>query len=135
MPSPRVPADAEGPGPTPQDSPVEQVFVEERPWGRFQQFVANRPVTVKTITVEPGCRLSLQRHEHREEMWHVLDGRADVHVDGVERTLEPGAMVLVPRGAVHRLGNSGTEQVRVLEIAFGHFDEDDIERLQDDYSR
>ena len=112
-----------------------RVFVEERPWGRFQQFVANRPVTVKTITVEPGQRLSLQRHEHREEMWHVLDGCADVHVAGDERTLVAGELLVVPRGAVHRLGNSGTEVVRVLEIAFGHFDEDDIERLEDDYTR
>ena len=47
----------------------------------------------------------------------------------------PGDRVLVPAGAVHRLGNSGTEPLRVLEIAFGHFDEDDIERLEDDYAR
>lgn len=114
---------------------VADVLVSQRPWGRFEQFVANETVTVKTITVEPGRRLSLQRHRHREELWHVLDGRADTHVDGVEATLGPGERVLVPRGAVHRLGNSGTEPVRVLEIAFGHFDEDDIERLEDDYSR
>jgi len=114
---------------------LSDVVVSHRPWGRFQQFVANQPVTVKTITVEPGCRLSLQRHEHREELWHVLDGRADVHVDGVEQVVQAGAVLLVPRGSVHRLGNSGTEPVRVLEIAFGHFDEDDIERLEDDYSR
>jgi mannose-1-phosphate guanylyltransferase/mannose-6-phosphate isomerase len=111
------------------------VVLSQRPWGRFEQLVANETVTVKTITVEPGCRLSLQRHQYREEMWHVLDGLADVHVDGTESTLSPGDRVMVPRGSVHRLGNSGTQPVRVLEIAFGHFDEDDIERLEDDYSR
>lgn len=111
------------------------VFVSERPWGRFEQFATNEPVTVKTITVEPGHRLSLQRHTGREELWHVLDGRADTHVDGVDRVLGPGERVLVPRGATHRLGNSGDVPLRVLEIAFGHFDEDDIERLQDDYTR
>ena len=114
---------------------VADVLVSQRPWGRFEQFVANEAVTVKTITVEPGCRLSLQRHTHREELWHVLDGRADTHVDGVEAVLGPGDRTLVPKGAVHRLGNSGTEPLRVLEIAFGHFDEDDIERLEDDYTR
>lgn len=111
------------------------VFVSQRPWGRFEQFVTNEPVTVKTITVEPGHRLSLQRHTGREELWHVLDGQADTHVDGVDRVLGPGERVLVPRGATHRLGNSGKVPVRVLEIAFGRFDEDDIERLQDDYTR
>lgn len=121
-----------------QSSDVSQraeVIVSERPWGRFHQFATNQQVTVKTITVEPGKRLSLQRHEHREELWHVLDGRADAHVDGVDSVLPAGEEVLVPQGAVHRLGNSGTEPLRVLEIAFGHFDEDDIERLQDDFDR
>lgn len=46
-----------------------------------------------------------------------------------------GDRVWVPAGAVHRMGNSGPAHARVLEIAYGLFDEDDIERLEDDYSR
>jgi mannose-1-phosphate guanylyltransferase/mannose-6-phosphate isomerase len=33
------------------------------------------------------------------------------------------------------MGNSSNSAVRVLEVAFGHFDEDDIERFDDDYER
>jgi len=33
------------------------------------------------------------------------------------------------------MGNSGTAAGRLLEIAFGTFDESDIERLEDDYAR
>lgn len=40
--------------------------------------VGPQPVTVKVITVEPGRCLSLQRHELRGEMWHVLDVPIDV---------------------------------------------------------
>lgn len=120
---------------TPMSDPTERVHVEERPWGRFQQFVANERVTVKTVTVEPGHRLSLQRHSHRGEMWQVLDVPLEVTVG--ERTWHAGSgeLVWVPPGEVHRLGNPGTEVGRVLEIAFGDFDEADIERLQDDYAR
>ena len=60
--------------PSPDRDRREAVFVEERPWGRFRQFTANEPTTVKTITVDPGQRLSLQRHQHRAELWHVLAG-------------------------------------------------------------
>jgi hypothetical protein len=35
----------------------------------------------------------------------------------------------------HRIGNSGDQPIHVLELAFGHFDEGDIERLEDDYER
>lgn len=115
--------------------PADEVFVETRPWGQFQQFVANERVTVKVITVQPGHRLSLQRHAHRGEFWHVLDGPVDIEVDGDAFTAAAGDQVWVPVSSTHRMGNSGPAPVRVLEIAFGDFDEADIERLADDYPR
>ena len=60
--------------------PVEDVFEAERPWGGFQQLVSNETVTVKILTVQPGHRLSLQRHESRGEMWQVLDVPLDIVV-------------------------------------------------------
>lgn len=89
------------------DDPRDDVFTVERPWGRFQQFSAGVPVTVKTMTVEPGRRLSLQRHQHRGEMWQVLHGPVQVTVD--ERTWEAqeGELVWIPRGGVHRLAAGG----------------------------
>ncbi len=111
------------------------IKVNERPWGQFEKFVENERVTVKVITVSPGQRLSLQRHDHRSEMWRALDRQVTAEIDGELRTLEAGDTVLIPQGAVHRLGNPGGEPARILEIAFGDFDEGDIERLEDDYSR
>ena len=111
------------------------VVVVERPWGRFQQLSHNEPSTVKIITVEPGQRLSLQRHRRRAELWEVLDGPMDVTVGERTWAARGGELVWVPVGAVHRMGNSGTEPARILELGLGEFDEDDIERLEDDYSR
>lgn len=116
-------------------NPAEDIFLAERPWGHFQQFVSNETVTVKIITVQPGHRLSLQRHQHRGEMWQVLDGPIDIVVGDRAWQAQGGETIWVPRGALHRMGNSGTEPGRLLEVAFGHFDEADIERLEDDYAR
>lgn len=116
-------------------NPTSDIFVAERPWGLFQQFVSNEQVTVKIITVHPGHRLSLQRHDHRGEMWQVLDVPIDITVDDRTWTAGRGEIVWVPRGATHRMGNSGDEPGRLLEVAFGLFDESDIERLHDDYIR
>jgi mannose-1-phosphate guanylyltransferase/mannose-6-phosphate isomerase len=115
--------------------PTDDVVVETRPWGGFEQFVCNEQVTVKIITVEPGQRLSLQRHDHRGEMWQVLDGPIDLTLDSRTWTAQPGERVWVPRGVLHRMGSSVSTPARVLEVAFGHFDEDDIQRLEDDYER
>ena len=54
--------------------PRAEVIEDTRPWGRFEQFTHNEVSTVKLITVAPGQRLSLQVHEHRDELWVVTRG-------------------------------------------------------------
>lgn len=109
-------------------------WTEERPWGSFTVFALNEPASVKIITVAPGGRLSLQRHGHRAETWLVLDAGLEVLVDDRRWIAHPGELVQVPCGAVHRMtATAGT--VRVLEVVLDHFDEDDIERLDDAYGR
>jgi mannose-6-phosphate isomerase len=111
------------------------VVVDERPWGRFELLSRDERATVKIITVVPGGRLSLQRHRRRDEMWTILDVELLLEVDGTERVAVPGEKVWIPRGTVHRVSNKGHVEGRFLEIAYGEFDEQDIERLDDDYDR
>lgn len=114
---------------------LQAVTTTSAPWGRYSRYVANEPVTVKVITVQPGHRLSLQRHTQRAELWQVLDAPMDVVVDDRQWLACVDELVWVPRGSAHRVANPGNVAARLLEIAFGEFAEDDIERLQDDYSR
>ena len=116
----------------PQAPPL---ITSDRPWGHFEQFATNEQVTVKIITVEPGQRLSLQRHERRSELWTIIDGPVDVEISGIPSILNSGEHVWIPLLAMHRMGNSSATTVRVLEVAFGYFDENDIERFDDDYER
>ena len=110
-------------------------FTVTRPWGRFDQLATNSEVTVKVITVRAGGRLSLQRHDSRDELWHVLDSGLVLTIGGVERAVDAGECVFVPRGTIHRICNSAETAARVVEVAYGQFDEDDIVRLSDDYGR
>lgn len=110
-------------------------YAEQRPWGGFERLVLNETCTVKVIVVEPGRRLSLQRHAHRDELWQVLDPGLVATVGDRSWHTVPGERVWVPRGSVHRLGCEGDTPARVLEVAFGDFDENDIERLEDDFAR
>lgn len=119
----------------PLPDPREAIFTVDRPWGNFQQFVSNERVTVKIITVEPGHRLSLQTHSHRGEFWQVLDVPIEVTVDERTWSAAPGEAVWVPVGSLHRMANKGDRPGRLLEIAYGDFDEADIVRLEDDYAR
>jgi mannose-6-phosphate isomerase len=109
----------------------------DKPWGSFDQYVLNTQCTVKILTCNPGQRLSLQRHEHRSELWVALDDGVIVDLDG--KTLRPkvGEKIWLPVGSMHRLrcDASTAHPVRVLEMSLGEFDEEDIERVEDDYGR
>jgi len=109
--------------------------VTKRPWGHFTTYIVNGSlVTVKTIVIDPGRRLSLQYHSKRSERWICLEGEAIVEINGRKRSLHPGQEAVVPVGAKHRL-SAGPLGAKVLEIAQGDFSEDDIVRLEDDYRR
>jgi mannose-1-phosphate guanylyltransferase/mannose-6-phosphate isomerase len=118
--------------PIPAEQP--EIGRVERPWGRFAQYVNNREVTVSLMTVEPGQRLSLQSHTGRAELWIALDDGATVEVDDATHHPAAGDEIWIPAGARHRLSSSGP-RVRVLEIAFGNWQQEDITRYADDYNR
>lgn len=121
--------------PQPPQDRTAATIDDHRPWGWFRRYTLNEPSTVKIITVDPGQSLSEQRHRQREELWVVLDEGLQVEIDGTTTVATAGQEFLVPTGAVHRMSCIGEQPCRVLEIAFGTFDEDDIERLSDDYGR
>ncbi|CAN5713880.1 hypothetical protein BH24ACT20_BH24ACT20_15800 [soil metagenome] len=107
----------------------------DKPWGRFEQYTHNLPCTVKIITVAPGGILSRQYHDQRDELWVVLDPGAKVELDDKVLHPEIEEKLFIPRGTIHRLSCVGEEPVRILEISFGEFDENDITRLEDVYGR
>lgn len=114
--------------------PRDSVVVDVRPWGVFRQYTHDERTTVKLIEVAAGGRLSLQRHVHRDELWVVLEGELQVQVGDRMVLSRPGAEFFIPRGMLHRV-EAGARGGRFLEICFGVFDEDDIERLDDAYGR
>ena len=55
---------------------------EERPWGWYEVIDQGNRYKVKRIEVNPNASLSLQKHLHRAEHWVVVEGTAQVEVDG-----------------------------------------------------
>jgi len=110
-------------------------LVDFRPWGKFIQYTHNQQTTVKIITVEPKQRLSVQRHKKRDELWVPLDDGLYALIGSGEIKMIPEREYFIPRETIHSIENKSISGARFLEIAFGHFDEDDIERLEDKYGR
>lgn len=107
-----------------------------RPWGRYDILESADTHQVKRITVNPGGRLSYQRHQRREEFWVIISGRARFTLDDVDTEHRPGEVLFVPVGSKHRVANIGDEPLIFIEVQRGdYFGEDDIERFSDDYGR
>jgi len=107
---------------------------EKRPWGAFEEFCRNEACTVKIITVNAGEELSLQYHRHRDEFWKILQGRPKLVIGGKTITGKEGDEFFVTKGTKHRI-TADSSDAKILEIAFGKFDENDIVRLEDRYKR
>ena len=106
-----------------------------RPWGYYQSLHSGERFQVKRLTVNPGSRLSLQRHKHRAEHWVVVNGTAVVTRDDEVLTVEENESVFLPRGCVHRLENQTDSPLDLIEVQSGSYlGEDDIERIDDDYA-
>lgn len=109
-------------------------FTIVRPWGEFRQFSLNEQSTVKIISVKSGATLSLQYHHKRNEFWHVISGNPDILIGDTTVSAKPGDEFQICTGVHHRI-SAPKNDVQILEVARGHFDEEDIIRLQDKYGR
>jgi D-beta-D-heptose 7-phosphate kinase/D-beta-D-heptose 1-phosphate adenosyltransferase len=109
----------------------------ERPWGYYRVLhEVGAHTKVKELTVEPGERLSMQRHQSRAEHWFVAEGTAtvytlnkstDIELEGVYNKHQS---LHINHTQWHQLCNEGTEPLKVVEIQYGdRCVEEDIERL------
>ena len=109
-------------------------YIEERPWGSFEQFTTNEISTVKILNVKSNSKLSYQYHNNRTELWRIIEGEGTIVLDDKELQAKKGDEFIIPKKAKHRIITAENE-LKVLEISFGEFDETDIVRLSDKYGR
>ena len=136
----------------------------ERPWGAFlvikeeeAQDFANRffngidvdtlrvegKLSPKILIVKPDARLSWQYHHRRAEIWQIYKGEVGIirskdDIEGELVRFEEGKQVRIAQGERHRL--VGLEDYGIVAEIWQHTDavpsdEDDIVRVQDDFSR
>ena len=107
-----------------------------RPWGYYDSIDKGNGFHVKRILVNPGAKISLQKHEHRAEHWVVVKGIAQVTCGTETFKLIENQSTYIPLGEVHRLENIGSIPLEIIEIQTGDYlAEDDITRIEDEYDR
>lgn len=105
---------------------------EERRWGNYRvldsmTFADGSAALTKCLVLTPGCSISYQRHNHREEVWTIVEGIGEVVTGTERRKVAPGDVVVIPTGMMHAL--RATTQLTIIEVQRGsQLNEEDIER-------
>ncbi len=109
----------------------------KRSWGYYRVLhESGKEVKVKELTVEPGQRLSMQKHEERAEHWFVSEGKASVYTLNVSSDMELDRVynahesLHIGSGSWHMLSNETKAPLKIIEIQYGNkCIEEDIERV------
>lgn len=105
----------------------------KRPWGWYRVLDDMPGYKIKELVIEPGKKLSLQRHLKRSEHWYILTGKCDI------LTEYNGSIIKISKfaneeyrigvGVWHQGQNNYSEPCHILEVQYGtECNEDDIER-------
>ena len=68
------------------------------------------------LTLHPGQRSRVHRHEHQEEVYLVLEGELTLVVEGTEHTLGRGRLARVPASVRRQLVNRGSERLALIAL-------------------
>lgn len=118
---------------TPEDAAATRV---EKPWGHELIWAHTDRYVGKILVIETGRRLSLQRHEIKDESILVMSGRLRLTLEdeaGVvqQEELGPGDHRRVRTGRIHRY--EAIERCELIEVSTPELD--DVIRLEDDFGR
>jgi mannose-6-phosphate isomerase-like protein (cupin superfamily) len=107
-----------------------------KPWGYELIWAHTDRYVGKILLIEAGKRLSLQRHEVKDESIFVVSGRLRLYLEddaGTVRVEEigPGDNRHVATGRIHRY--EAIERTELVEVSTPELD--DVVRLEDDYGR
>jgi mannose-6-phosphate isomerase-like protein (cupin superfamily) len=70
--------------------------------------------SIAEATLAPGAATTEHFHPRAEEVYHILRGRARIHIEGKERVLQAGDAVAIPNGQRHKIWNIGAEPLVFL---------------------
>src|SRR5438309_6073114 len=96
---------------------VAQRNPERRRWSRLSLAI---PAFVRGVNglIPVGQKLAVPAHKNDacEEILYGIDGVLTWTVDGTPIAVGPGQALCIPRGAVHRFENLGSEDVKQLAV-------------------
>jgi mannose-6-phosphate isomerase-like protein (cupin superfamily) len=84
--------------------------------GPYLEFLRRESMSAGIYVLEAGATDEQQPHG-QDELYHVLEGRAVLEVNGDQRPVQPGSTVFVAAGVPHRFHSLATRLVVLVVFA------------------
>lgn len=94
-----------------------QVMFAEKSWGSFTVLDVQPTSMTIRILMRAGHQLTYHTHEHRDEVWTVIQGTGYTIVDGMKQSVRPGDVITMSAGCKHTI-HAETE-MQVIEVQLG----------------
>lgn len=98
---------------------MDSVATEESGWHYFflnSKNPASNGWYIKMSYVEPGKRRHGAHTHKNDEIIFILEGKAEIEIDGKTQVVGPNTSVYYPKGSKHGLRNAGDEPMKYLVI-------------------
>lgn len=93
-------------------------LVQIEPQSGFRVLAGTDRAQAATMVLSPGSSTGGPDNRHRSsDQWlYVLSGEGKVLVEGEERTLGPGALLVIEAGEAHEISSTGDAPLETLNI-------------------
>lgn len=68
------------------------------------------------MSLLPGEEIGAETHASTDQFFRIETGTGQIEIDGLARTVESGACIIVPAGARHNLICTGSQRMRIYTI-------------------
>ena len=100
---------------------VEKIETEamyaEKSWGTYTVIDAQPGSLTVKISMKAGEHMSYHLHNHREEVWTIVSGNARATVEGEEKLLQAGDVLVIKAGQKHTI--EAVTTLDMIEVQLG----------------
>lgn len=96
------------------DTPI---MYAEKSWGSYRVMDVEEESTTIKVTLHAGNAMNYHSHEHRDEVWTIVEGYGRTVVDGMEQTVQAGDVITMQAGCKHMI--MADTQLKLIEVQLG----------------
>lgn len=94
-----------------------EAMFAEKSWGAFKVIDTGcNSMTIK-VSIKPGDGMNYHSHDHRDEVWVVVNGEGRTVVDGMEQKVHPGDVITMKSGCRHTI--FADTELELIEVQLG----------------